>query len=262
MAKIITIAGAAGGTGRTTITVNLATTLAYIHHFRVLCISLDAPSSFSLWFKLGNPPQPTFASRSPLDYPINLHDIKEKTRAVAAALHVVSDWEGKASFFKESIDLIRDEYDFILIDGLSLFGLAVLRACALSDLVIIAGGLNINEPQNLRRLTQQIAQTQACFQRPQQHVRSVLSYRIAPEDEEVRQELSPEEIENLRECYVRAYTQPLLPPLFKTEIRADEAYEHAVCNCQPVITSQPESQTVANYISLAGEILSLFDPSK
>jgi cellulose biosynthesis protein BcsQ len=225
----------------------------------VLCISLDTPSSFSLWFKLGNPPQPTFASRSPLDYPINLHDIKEKTRAVAASLHTVSDWDGKETFFKESIDSVRDEYDFILIDGLSLFGLAVLRACALSDLVIIAGGLNIYEPQNLRRLAQQIALTQACFQRPQQHVRSVLSYRVAPDEEELQQELSPEEIENLRDCYVKAYTQPLLPPLFKTEIRADEAYEHAVCNCQSVITCQPESQTVAHYISLAGELLSLFE---
>ncbi len=146
MAKIITMTGAAGGTGRTTITVNLATALAYIHHQRVLCVSLDSPSSFSNWFKLGDTRKPTFGSGPSLDYPINLHDIKEQTRAIAASLHTVSEWDGRDTFFKETIDSVRDEYDFILIDGLSSFGLAVLRACVLSDLVIIAGGLNMHDP--------------------------------------------------------------------------------------------------------------------
>ena len=62
----------------------------------------------------------------------------------------------------------------------------------------------------------------------------------------------------MKSYYVKAYTEPSLPPLFKTEIRADAAYEQAVCNSQPVISDQPESETVNDYVSLAGEILSLF----
>ena len=174
MANIITTIGAAGSTGKTTVTVNLATVLAYIYRLRVLCINLDAPSSFSLWFELEKPQQPPPISRPLHDYPINLHDIKEQTRNIAAALYIVNDWDGKESFFNETIDLVRNEFDYILIDTARSFNVATLRACAVADLVIISGGLNINEAHHLDKLDKMVKQTQADFQRPSQHVRLLI----------------------------------------------------------------------------------------
>lgn len=254
MANIITVTGAAGGTGRTTVTANLATVLSYLFRKRVMCVNLGGAYSFSCWFNLEELNEPD--SYSSIDYPINLHDIKEKTRAVAANLHAVQDWSCRQSFFKESIELVQGEYDFILIDGMSLFGLETLRACALSDLVIIAGGLSIYEPNNLRRLVQQIAQTQALFQRQKQHVRSVLSYRVERED--FHESMTKKQIADGRTYYMRAYSQSFLPPLFKTSIRADKEYEESFCECRPVATYNPDSKTVEDYVYLSEEILSLF----
>src|SRR6185503_12305293 len=52
MARIIAACNAKGGTGKTTVSANLAATLAHLHGKKVLCVDLDAQGSFGISFGL------------------------------------------------------------------------------------------------------------------------------------------------------------------------------------------------------------------
>ncbi|MCB0838201.1 MAG: ParA family protein [Bacteroidetes bacterium] len=139
--SVIAIANHKGGVGKTTTTVNLAAGLGRQGH-KVLVIDLDPQSNAT--FSLGLKKQ----DRTIYQVLAFQDDIRKMIQPVAgvdlvpASVHLAgfekNNEVGKEFILQESLDPIRSEYDFILIDCPPSLGALTISALTASDFVIIA----------------------------------------------------------------------------------------------------------------------------
>ena len=147
MGKIIAIANQKGGVGKTTTSVNLAAGLAYLNK-KVMLVDFDSQA---------NATQGVGASRQTIKksvYDLILGDIvvgdvvkhlKEppmdlipSTIDLAGADLQMAEFKiGREKLLKNKLDLIKDDYDFIIIDCPPSLGLLNTNALTAADTVII-----------------------------------------------------------------------------------------------------------------------------
>jgi cellulose biosynthesis protein BcsQ len=260
MAKIITITGAVGGTGKTTLAANLAAVLAELEPQRVLCLDLGSNAGLSVWFNVATPvtaadfsvaarrqsrsvPRPSFSTRGVVALNAQMQSVTER-------LAVISYERAKPVLTLENLATMQADYDYVVIDATHVYDETVACAYAEADLVLISGGLSLHEPRHLPALIARIKQAAAGKER---QLRSVLHTRV---ERDLPDDPLPttEETARRQAYYPQAYTQPGLPPLCQTSIRADEAYEEALVECRPLVSFRPDSKTVQDYQALATEL--------
>ena len=146
MSKIISIANQKGGVGKTTSSINLAACLGVLEK-KVLLIDLDPQSNttsglgfnpkeinkgvYECIIDKNNVNECVIKTKSP-----NLYLLPSNIDLVAAEIELINIKEREYRI-KKSIDSIKNDYDYIIIDCAPSLGLLTLNALTASDSVII-----------------------------------------------------------------------------------------------------------------------------
>lgn len=148
MPKVIALANQKGGVGKTTTAVNLGAALTEKGN-RVLLIDLDPQGNLSI--SLGIDPdtidETIYNALLDEDVPINRVILKTKNNKLdvipanldlsGAEIELSRVQMSPERFLKDTIETIKDEYDFILIDCPPSLGFLTVNALVAADLVIV-----------------------------------------------------------------------------------------------------------------------------
>lgn len=145
MGKIVALANQKGGVGKTTTSINLAASLAVLEK-RVLLVDADpqANSTSGLGFEPGaNNTYSMLTGQAAIGDSIlqsnempTLHIIPSNINLVGAETELASMDNGQFRM-RELLSLVRDNYDFILIDCSPSLGMITLNALIAADSVMI-----------------------------------------------------------------------------------------------------------------------------
>lgn len=184
MTKVIACCNAKGGTGKTTVSLNLAACLASHFHKRVLAVDLDPQGNFAVG--MGIDPRKiqktsfrllTNENPSIKDYTINLRDNLD---FIPNALETGMETQLSAKRNRERLLEIRlkpvlDRYDFIIIDTPPALETPTINAMVAADEIFIVIDCGYYALYGLTQLMDTIASVQRDFEKYDLVIRAVLN---------------------------------------------------------------------------------------
>jgi len=248
MASVVAITNQKGGVGKTTTAVNLAASLAVAEQ-RVLLIDIDPQGNATSGVGIS----PRAQQIGSYDVLVGRSTIREAARETelpclsilpsSADLSAVEiefvDLEDRATRLKDAIELVRGEYDFVLIDCPPSLGLLTLNALAASHSVLVPMQCEYYALEGISHLMNTIERVRSGLN-PSLYVHGVLLTMYDP-----RSNLANQVASELREHF-HVY-ETVIP----RNIRLAEAPSHG----KPVILYDAGSKGSQGYLSLAREIL-------
>ncbi|NLC55060.1 MAG: ParA family protein [Erysipelothrix sp.] len=175
MGKIIAVANQKGGVGKTTTTVNLGAALAYLKK-NVLIVDFDPQgnatqgvgaynsnikkTSYDLLF---SDTQPSEIVKKLTRPPLSI--IPATIDLAGADLEMVEYKVGRETLLKQKLDMIKDDYDYILIDCPPSLGLLNTNAFTAADSVLIPVQCEYYALEGLTQLLSTIRLIQRLFNR-------------------------------------------------------------------------------------------------
>ena len=168
--KTVVVANRKGGTGKTTSTLNLGWALSLLG-YSVLLVDLDSQANLSRGLGVFDPSkdeqtivQPMLAYMRDLDFPDKAEYIK-----TAGRLHFISSNETlsalelemvgairRESILKATLDVLKPDYDFILIDSGPSLGLLTVNALMAGDSVLIVSSPDSDSNEGTKLLIKSI----------------------------------------------------------------------------------------------------------
>ena len=250
MGKIIAIANQKGGVGKTTTAINLAASLAVLDQ-KTLVIDADpqANTSSGLGFNPRNVTKSIYevmigsittkeaivATEIP-----NLNILPAHIDLVGAELEMV-DLEQREFMMRKSIEFLREEYNYILIDCAPSLGLITVNALTAADTVLIPVQCEYFALEGLGMLLNTIKIIQSNLN-PDLNIEGML---LTMYDNRTR--MSNQVFEDVRTHFKNL--------VFNTVIYRNTRLSEAPSHQKPVLLYDASSRGSINYLNLAREIL-------
>ena len=256
MGKVISLVNQKGGVGKTTTSINLSASLS-LEGKKVLLVDLDPQGNATtgVGFNKGDIDRSIYEVFNGV---VDVRDIVLHTRfrdldllpsslqLAGIDIELIEKGREDPSFqksyqFKKAIDLVRDNYDFIIVDCPPSLGLITTNALAASDSVIIPVQCEFFALEGITQLLNAIMLTKKKLN-PNLKLEGVLLTMF-----DSRANLSIEVIEEIRSYFKDKVYTTLIPRL----IRLAEAPSHG----KPIIAYDPKSKGSLAYLNLAKEVI-------
>jgi chromosome partitioning protein len=250
MGKVISVANQKGGVGKTTTAINLAASLAVLE-FKTLLIDADPQANATSGVGFDpkniktsiyeciiddvNPATVLLETQTP-----NLHLIPAHIDLVGAEIEMIN-LPNRERMMKRALDLIKDQYDFIIIDCSPSLGLITVNALTASDSVIVPVQCEYFALEGLGKLlnTIKIVQTRL------NTALDIEGILLTMFDSRLR--LSKQVVDE-----VKAHFQQMV---FETIINRNTRLSEAPSFGESIIMHDATSTGAINYLNLAREIL-------
>ncbi|MBQ6741889.1 MAG: ParA family protein [Bacteroidales bacterium] len=250
MAKIISIANQKGGVGKTTTAVNLSASLAVLEK-KVLLVDCDPQANATSGLGIN----PDELEKSVYDCILGQAQVKDvitetetpnldilptRIDLVGAEVELINE-KGREQFLSRTLEPVRNDYDFIIIDCSPSLGLITINALTASDSVIIPIQSEYFALEGLGKLlnTVRIVQTRL---NPKLSIEGLL---ITMYDNRLR--LARQVVEDVRGHFKQM--------VFNTLIYRNTKLAEAPSYGQSIIMHDAASTGAVNYLNLAQEIL-------
>ncbi len=250
MGKVISIANQKGGVGKTTTSVNLGACLANIGH-RVLLIDIDPQ---------GNATSGVGIEKADVDqciYNVLVDDVEAKvavrptgvenlycipaTIQLAGAEIELVPTVSREVRLKRALEMVKNHYDYIIIDCPPSLGLLTLNALTASDSVMIPVQCEYYALEGLSQLLNTVRLVQKHLNN-ELKVEGVLLTML-----DARTNLGLQVIEEVKKYFQDKVYKTIIP----RNVRLSEAPSHG----EPIIVYDPKSRGAEMYLDLAKEVV-------
>ena len=256
MGKVISLVNQKGGVGKTTTSINLASSLGHLDS-KVLLIDLDSQSNATTGLGI----EKTKIKKSSYDVIMGACDIKDAIIKTPfknlSIIPSVIDLAGSeielmqistqdrnfvmTEQLKRQIETIRDRYDYILIDCPPALGILTLNALCASNSVLIPIQCEFYSLEGVNLLLKTILKVQKGVN-PNLEIEGVLLTML-----DGRTLLGLEVVEDVRKFFNEKVFSTIIPRLVKLV----EAPSHG----KPIIEYDPKSKGALAYLNLAKEVI-------
>lgn len=250
MGKVIAIANQKGGVGKTTTAINLAAALGVLEH-KVLLIDSDPQANstsglgtdprtvehsiYDCLLGQVRPQEIKLKSNSP-----NLDIIPANIDLVGAEIELIN-MEDREYGLRRSIEDVRDQYDFVLIDCSPSLGLITVNSLVAADAVIVPVQCEYFALEGLGKLLNTIKIVQNRLN-PDLMIEGILLTMY-----DTRLRLANQVVEE-----VKMHFQQIV---FDTVIHRNTTLGEAPSHGESIIMHDASSKGAVNYLNLAREIL-------
>ncbi len=250
MAKIIAVANQKGGVGKTTTAVNLSSCLGYKGK-KVLLIDVDPQGNSTSGLGIDKKK----IGKSAYDVLINDVDIAEtlvqtpienlmicpsNIQLAGAEVELVSTIS-RETRLKNSLDTIKDNYDFILIDCPPSLGLLTLNSLTASNTILVPIQCEYYALEGLSQLMETVKLVQRHLNKELDVEGVVLTMFDA------RTNLSIQVVEEVKKYFRNKVYRTVIP----RNVRLSEAPSYGL----PIILYDPKSKGAECYLDLADEVI-------
>lgn len=250
MARIISVANQKGGVGKTTTTVNLGASLAFVGK-KILLVDSDAQGNATSGMGIRKPDvthdiYDVLVNEVPIQdaiYPTSREnlDIVPATLQLAGAEIELTSMMARESRLKMALNEVKDQYDFILIDCPPSLGHLTINAFTASDSILIPVQCEYYALEGLSQLLNTVRLVQKHFN-PELEIEGVLLTMY-----DARTNLGAEVVEEVRRYFQEKVYDTIIPRI----IRLSEAPSHGMS----IIDYDIRSKGAEVYQALAKEVL-------
>ena len=249
MAKVLSITNQKGGVGKTTTAINMAASLARMKQ-KILLVDLDPQGNASVGSGVDRDAQKAtvyevLMRSAPVQESIvrtgSGFDVIASNRELSGALIELVDGERLLLGVLHTLQTIREEYDFILIDCPPSLDLLTVNALVASDAVIIPMQCEYFALEGLTELVNTVRKIRAAFN-PDLNIEGLLRTMF-----DRRNSLSREVSSQLEAHFGDKVYHTIIP----RNIRLAEAPSYG----KPVLEYDKRSKGARAYLALAGEVI-------
>ena len=250
MARIISVANQKGGVGKTTTTVNLGASLAFVGK-KILLVDSDAQGNATSGMGIRKPDvthdiYDVLVNEVPIQdaiYPTSREnlDIVPATLQLSGAEIELTSMMARESRLKMALNEVKDQYDFILIDCPPSLGHLTINAFTASDSILIPVQCEYYALEGLSQLLNTVRLVQKHFN-PELEIEGVLLTMY-----DARTNLGAEVVEEVRRYFQEKVYDTIIP----RNIRLSEAPSHGLS----IIDYDIRSKGAEVYQALAKEVL-------
>ncbi|OBZ10328.1 MULTISPECIES: ParA family protein [Bacillales] len=250
MSKIIAIANQKGGVGKTTTSVNLAACLASLGK-KVLLVDIDPQGNTTSGLGINkgdvtnciydvlindvHPKDAMFETRVP-----GLKIIPATIQLAGAEIELVPTISRELRL-KKSLHLVKDDFDYVLIDCPPSLGILTINSLTAADSVLIPIQCEYYALEGLSQLLNTVRLVQKHLNTSLQ-IEGVLLTML-----DARTNLGIQVIEEVKKYFQQKVYQTIIP----RNVRLSEAPSHG----QAIITYDPRSKGAEVYLELAKEVI-------
>ena len=250
MSKIIAVANQKGGVGKTTTTVNLAASLAKMGK-KVLLVDIDPQGNSTSGLGVDK----RRCEKTVYDCLVNETPMSEAAIATqyenlslcpsnldlsGAEIELISVM-GRENRLKESLESVKDEYDFIFIDSPPSLGLITINTLTAANSIIIPIQCEFYALEGVSQLISTIEMVKKRMN-PDLYIDGVILSMF-----DGRTNLSQAVVEDVRKFFNEKVFSTIIPRLVKLV----EAPSHG----KPIIEYDPKSKGALAYLNLAKEVI-------